>query len=549
MKIARRKLAFGLLGVLAVVVWSSFNARRPEAPAENPGSLNTPGLTHNAALRANPQPASATAPAPVAFPGPADRISDETGLTRFDQWLERYVAAGSQERVALETEGLRLAGERRPAFKKLIEEDPRRALEAAVPNVLRQQLPAAIVAQLEQRVSRRADLRVYQGVPVAGEALPTKTLTHRIAAFNDGTAYVANVYGRRALDLLGTRNDMLNGVALDNQIALHDDPVRLMEPGEIPNPDKPVITICPVSGTPVVPNQRARAPIPPQTIAVETPEAVVYLGNEEARETFITWLYAEGGSGGPVPISGILPAAPTPALGMLKVLFIPMTFADQNITPTTESKCYEIMRDVGDYYAKSSYGKLSTLTTVTPPIKLPHDEAWYVAKDTSNGGTIDGLGLEHSHAREEAKKLGYDFNDYHCTVVRLRGGPRAVGGWGGGSSVWIYGDGVGTAAHEIGHAFGLGHANFWDTGGTSAIGAGANAEYGDVYDVMGSGGVPTDHFNAQGKTQLKWLPTNYVSDIIDQRNLPRPCRRSTDSRARQLLRASHHQGRPAHLLG
>ena len=58
-------------------------------------------------------------------------------------------------------------------------------------------------------------------------------------------------------------------------------------------------------------------------------------------------------------------------------------------------------------------------------------------KDTSNGGSIDGLGLEHSHARAEARKLGFDDAEFDCTVVRLKGGPRPAGGYGGGSSVWI----------------------------------------------------------------------------------------------------------------
>jgi len=425
-------------------------------------------------------------------------------LGQFQEWQQHYLATPANERPVLVAEGVRLARERRAEFKTLIRENPREALRRAVPMTARQGLPTEVVRELEQRVNQRADLRVYHGDPHPGETIPKDWIVYRLAAFSDGSALVANVYGRRAQDMFGARNDSLNGVAVDNQFAVNDSPVRVLEAGERPDPAKPVITVSPVSG-----RQLTAA----DAVAVEIPEAVVYLDDAQAVETFITYLYAEGGTGGPVPISGILPAAPTPAIGVLKVLFIPMTFADQNATPTTESKCYEIMRDVADFYAKSSYGKLTTLTTVSPAVKLPHNEAWYVAKDTSNGGTINCLSLEHTHAREEAKKMGFDFNDYQCTVVRLSGGPRAVGGWGSIGLVWVYSDNVTVCAHEIGHSLGLDHANYWDTASTSAIGAGANAEYDDIYDVMGSGSVPTDHFNPQSKNQIKWLPSEYVPEI------------------------------------
>ena len=40
-----------------------------------------------------------------------------------------------------------------------------------------------------------------------------------------------------------------------------------------------------------------------------------------------------------------------------------------------------------------------------PPVKLPKNEAWYVQRDSSNGGDIDGLSLELAHAREEVADM------------------------------------------------------------------------------------------------------------------------------------------------
>ena len=71
---------------------------------------------------------------------------------------------------------------------------------------------------------------------------------------------------------------------------------------------------------------------------------------------------------------------------------------------SNEAACYDVMAQVADFYQKQSFGKLTVQTTVTPPVRLPRTEAYYIAKD----GEIDGLALEHSDAMSEARVLGYD---------------------------------------------------------------------------------------------------------------------------------------------
>lgn len=375
--------------------------------------------------------------------------------------------------------------------------------------VVRQKLPQSVLSLLEERVNDKGVLRVYRGRTFDGDPV-----SKRVAELETGKTYTAHVYGRRAETVTWTPNASLNGVAVDSDFAVNEDPMRVLEAGEIPSADKPAVAICPVSGKESVDPAEAAEPVPPDAPVVETSEEVVYLCNGTHvvlyRETLIM---AEGSSGGPTSFTGILPSAPTPSMGVVRVIYIPVTYADQNAIPATEATAYQMMRDVSDYYATNSYGRLTLLTTVTPPVKLPHSENWYIQRDTSNGGDLDGEGVSMAHAREEAKKLGFDYTNFDCTVMRHNGGPGSYGGLGGGSTVWIRGDGAALTAHEVGHAFGLAHSNFWDTAGTSAVGAGTNQEYGDSYDVMGGGSVPNEHYNSQAKSQIRWLPRDNVQDI------------------------------------
>ena len=456
-----------------------------------------------------------TAPAPqTILHEPQIQIGEATTTlepaVEFASWTQRYIAAPIEKRGALISEGVKLARERRPVFRELIQTNPEQALREAVPMVVRQSLPHQVVAMLEERVNRRGAIRVYQGVGLDNSG---PVPTHRIAELENGKTYQAHVYGRRTESVLWVPNASVNGVAIENDLAVNEQPARVLEVGERPDLSLLAVAICPVSGKNSIPEEDKGETITEATPALEAYGEIIYLC--DGSHTMIhqqTLIYGEGASGGAMTFTGILPAVPTPSIGNIKVLVIPMTFQDQNDTPSTESALYNMMRNVGDHYAKASYGKLTLTTTVTPGVTLPHSEAWYIQKDSSNGGPIDGLGLEHAHARAEVRKLGFDDDEYDCVVVRLKGGARPAGGWGGGKSVWIYGDDVSVTAHEIGHVFGLAHANYWDTAGTSAIGVGANGEYGGYYDVMGGVGVPTGHYNAQGKNQIRWLPNDFVTE-------------------------------------
>ena len=434
-------------------------------------------------------------------------------MAEFSAWTAQYVAATPTERAQMLEEGIRLAKERRPVFKDLIKSDPRAALENAVPMVVRQQLPTSVLSLLETRINEIGALRVLQGVPMPGEPLPMGSMTFREAELKSGKTYRAYVYGEREQKLTWTAGASLNGVVLDSDFAVNEKPTREMEIGEKLPADKPVVTSCPVSGKQVLAANEAPAVITESTPAAEGANEVFLFCDGSHRDlNNQTIIMGEGVSGGTFGFTGVLPSSPTPSIGVVRVLAIPMTYADQNGVPSTEAQLYATLRDVAEHYAKSSYGRVSLVGVVSPPVKLKHNEAWYVNRDTSNGGDISGTSVEHQEARDEARKLGFDSNDYDCIVVRHNGGPGSYGGLGGGNSVWVRGDGNSLWAHEIGHCFGLAHSNFWTTAGTSSIGIGANEEYGDSYDIMGGAGM-AGQYNAQAKNQIRWLPNSFLQPV------------------------------------
>jgi hypothetical protein len=83
----------------------------------------------------------------------------------------------------------------------------------------------------------------------------------------------------------------------------------------------------------------------------------------------------------------------------------------------------------------------------------------------------------------------------------------------GAKGVWLNGSfGAGVTRHELGHNYGLYHANFWKTTDGTSIGAGSNQEYGNVFDTMGSSGS-NGYFNSNKRYRLGWLPAENVLSV------------------------------------
>ena len=232
------------LSLLAVLCWWSLSPRT-DAPEIAQPSQKT---------------AISEVPTPVAesLPRSSSEIASTDAVADFGSWTQRYVSAPAEKRAVLIAEGVRLATERRPVFKDIIRTNPEQALREAVPMVVRQELPHQVLAQLEERVNRRGAIRVYQGV---GPDNSGPAPTHRVAELENGKTYQAHVYGRRTESVLWVADASVNGVAIDNDLAANENPARILEVGERPDPSKVAVSICPVSGKNSIPVEDKGQPI------------------------------------------------------------------------------------------------------------------------------------------------------------------------------------------------------------------------------------------------------------------------------------------------
>lgn len=420
-------------------------------------------------------------------------------------------------------EGEKLADAHRVALGKLIPENPRAALENAVPMVVRQDLPPQLVAKLEQRLNKRGELALLGAVPATGggqlSAPPIFRLFMPEKRIEDQTApeiYRAFVYGDRSR-MRTVKSARVSGVVVDGQLAVLDSPIRRLETGERLDPAKPVDEVCPISGETTILSQDTAAQVSPVTdskVVVEDDKRIIVLcsgghiqaygenlSEEEAKQQ---WqdnrkVLAEGGTGG-----GITPFnVPTGwTTGTSTLLYLRVAFPDSMQDPQSEAATYNTLKQVTDYFMNSSYGRFYITPTVAPLIVLPYPEAWYRAAQ-------DGEFLLRNHALAIAKRMGYDTSNYDLDVVEYRGGPGTFGGLGyvGGKGVWVKTSALGVLAHELGHNLGLWHSNFWQTNPPSLIGPGSNLEYGNIFDVMGNSGS-MGHYVAPHKADLGWITTD-----------------------------------------
>jgi hypothetical protein len=546
-----------LLVALAFVIGVGFLGwRAGRAPvAADTGARSGPAPAnerHASRLVANPAPPASGAVEQVTR---AERLAYAHGwsgalppaMAAFRTWTETYRAAAPAARPALETEGVALARARRVEMRRLIRTDPAEALRVTLPAVVRQILPAAVLAEVETRPGGRGEFALQAAVPGPGEAL-AEPAVRRIVHLG-GQTFTAWVYGRREAQLT-KEGASLHGIALDGDIALHESPVRLLEPGETVPPD--LVPVCVDCGRDTDPAAQAAAEQAPRIELIEFDGQVRRIHPGEVERFEARAVTAEEQPGPRVaPLSQAEPAGPPRAadapiphtVGAKQLLVIRVDFSDFPGEPVTLPNAQSVVQACATFFDAVSYGDTSILGTVSAQVyRMPRTGASYALAG-------DNTAL-HADARNAAA-AHYTINLYDRIVVvfpnlgsaRVPGSRITYGGLGsvGGTSFWINGPNsfvLNTVSHELGHTYGLLHANLWkvtDLNPTSD--AGNTVEYGDPFDMMSSGtvtGVTRDqrhHFNPWSKNRLGWLPDSAVTTVtqsgtyrihrFDGRDVPR----------------------------
>jgi hypothetical protein len=425
----------------------------------------------------------------------------------------------------MEADGIALARSRLSAMAELIQSNPQRALELAVPQSVRDRMPDAVKALLEQPVNTTGDLEVLAFRPMSeNQAGLTPVLRYAVI---DGQRHQAFTFGKGLL-FITKAGVPLNGIRVPADVAprppaanglepapflmaLSESPARVLDAAELaywrearrqarqPEP------VCSVSGQPWTVNSE-------ETAVEFSGEIRTFCGHVHAEDWAAQAVAASGLEGGAFfqPASEGT-AASSYTEGRKRMFCMRPYWSDYAPVLSTNEAITRFVA-FSNYMVQLSYGKMAFAplgrgSDISADLLLPGLVAQY---DNT------GLGKLYNTCRDVARtNYGYDLTKYDFFYVMTGAKPAAgycglafVGGVGFHIPCW----GADVSAHEFGHNLGLNHAHFWDTGAQSIVGSGQNVEYGDNNDPMGGGGNP-NQYNARYKNYLGWIPDSDVADL------------------------------------
>lgn len=506
-----RSLGWMLLAVLALAcVWNLHPTHRSPAPA-GPPPLPAPTLISTPARPTNAASASVAwngwrAQLPVTKPAiedvtewPANRAE---AFEKFRAWQAQHRTAA--DKAALEAEGMKLAKARRVAMARWIERDPEFALSQAVGPDARRDLPAAVLAELERWIEGKGGLEVV--IKCGPEVKHADQISRKVRV--GAEEFTAFVYGRRLAQT--TRYDLpIHGVAVDGSLALHSSPVRQLEPGEVRERGLAAQGIHLETGGEV-----ASATSALDAFSIESK----LLARETGRGPYPAGQTAAGRvPAGLPPGTAAFPPSPGWSLGPKRVLIIFVDFSDDVGALMTTNAANQVMTNVNQFYLDNSQGQTSIQPTYFPiTLRLPQTKAAYSTLSPMSDLRVDSLAAARTYDQQNGNTGAFNPDNFDLDISVFTAISGANYGFAGLAFVGAKGCVINNefdlrvVSHELGHNYGLFHANRWDVTGADPIDpAGTQLDYGDEYDMMGgNNGNRPIHYNEWFKAYLGWLNVN-----------------------------------------
>lgn len=428
-------------------------------------------------------------------------------------------------------------------MEQMIERDPREALRQAVTLDVWRSLPPELQTQVEEPFSALADFRV---LPVCGNgavAKPEREVV-RLTEIAGQEPLDTSVFGRR--DALSTKEKSpVQGIRLGARAALREEVFHALTPREIPVAESTYPLANPRPDEDFATGQ----PLGADTVTALAGGQVFKFSSQASLAAFNQQIAALDRKPDPHSGAAVLflpspdPSAPgtgfnlagataqTEALASAwtetkkKVLVIRCDFSDRpdSTNPVIAAGAYGTLLNttVSNAIRDFSYGKTWIEGSVSSTIiRLPQTAAYY-ATIVSAGSSRNSTLLSDAKTAFLTANPGFNFADYDIVgawfvSIGMQSGGLTYAGLAGGSDLWIQGTSSSSVhVHELGHNYGIGHSSYWTppVASTNPVDpAGANEEYGDPFDVMGGGPVPTGVFHAEAKQRLNWLAAGQWAD-------------------------------------
>ncbi len=452
----------------------------------------------------------------------------------FETWAVQYARGDEAARADLLVKGEEMAAARRAEMVSLIRTNPEAALRRALPYSIRQKLPEHVQLQIEQPLNGRGMFRPLYYAPLRGRESEVPPTGYEVAM--NGQSFETHTFGAR-IHQPPHESTYVHGIFAEDDrkkskvLALSPDAPRFITDAQ---EKKDLLTSGAITTEPVCGVSSKPVPLDQALVAQFAEKYYAFCQNSHAEQFNTTlksahgMLWASGGSASPKSHGG--PPSSSASQGTKKLLYIRVTFADDPVVPQSDDGAQATVKANNRFFNEGAYGTVWWQSTVTPVIRLPQRKNYYG----------ENIGALLSDAAAGAAELGYFTSDYYSPhYVLCTSMPQWLFG---GLSSGVLNASPGALSHELGHNFGLPHANFWQPEGTlpgpvqprnlppypidpdSLIGHNdlnapailgldkdqPSQEYGNPYDVMGSG---PGHFSAMFKNNMKWLPDLSIRSV------------------------------------